>query len=79
MPGQPELAMAAIASGGVCVLEELVRLLGIPDDVISAIATQEQCELERREREYRDRGPPIDLEGRTGILVEDGLATSSSI
>jgi putative phosphoribosyl transferase len=53
VPGQPELAMAAIASGGVCVLnEELVRLLGIPDDVISAIATQEQCELERREREY---------------------------
>ncbi len=78
VPGQPELAMGAIASGGARVLnEQVVRALGIPEHAIDAIATQEQRELERREREYRDGRPPIDVEGRTVILVDDGLATGS--
>src|SRR5256886_9619143 len=80
VPEQPELAMGAIASGGARVInQDLVRALGIPDHVINAIAAQEQRELERREREYRDGRPPIDVEGRTVILVDDGLATGSSM
>jgi predicted phosphoribosyltransferase len=80
VPGQPELAMGALASGGARVLnEQVVRALGIPDHVIDAIAAQEQRELERREREYRDGRPPVDVEGKTVILVDDGLATGSSM
>ena len=80
LPGQPELAMGAIASGGVRVLnEDVVRALGIPDQLIDAVAAKEQSEVERREREYRDGRPPIDVRGRTVILVDDGLATGSSM
>ena len=80
LPGQEELAMGAIASGGVRVLnEELIRNLGIPDDVIDTIAEEEERELERREKEYREGRPPLDVEGRTVILVDDGLATGSSM
>lgn len=80
LPGQEELAMGAIASGGVIVLnEELVRALNISRDVIQMVAEQEERELERREREYRDGRPPLDVRGRTVILVDDGLATGSSM
>jgi predicted phosphoribosyltransferase len=80
LPGQEELAMGAIASGGVRVLnEELIQALGIPEDVIEKAAQEEQRELERREREYREGRPPIDVRGRTVILVDDGLATGSSM
>jgi putative phosphoribosyl transferase len=80
VPGQEELAMGAIASGGVRVLnEDLVRALGIPEQVIDAIAAKEERELQRREREYRDGRPPVDVQGRTVILVDDGLATGSSM
>jgi putative phosphoribosyl transferase len=80
LPGQEELAMGAIASGGVIVLnEELVRALQIPRAVIDMVAFEEQRELERREREYRDGRPPIDVRGRAVILVDDGLATGSSM
>src|SRR5581483_4197573 len=80
VPGQPELAMGAIASGGARVLnEQVVRALGIPEHAIDAIAAQEQRELERREREYRDGRPPVDVKGKTVILVDDGLATGSSM
>ena len=80
LPGQEELAMGAIASGGVLVLnEELVRALNIPRDIIDMVAQQEQGELERREREYRDGRPPVDIRGRTVILVDDGLATGASM
>src|SRR5205823_11441045 len=74
VPGREELAMGAIASGGVLVLnEELVRRLGVPDHVIDAVAAEESRELERREREYRGDLPAVDVRDRTVILVDDGL------
>jgi len=80
LPGQEELAMGAIASGGVRVLnEDLVRALGIPPQVIERVTAEEERELERRERDYRDGRPPIDVRGKTVILVDDGLATGSSM
>jgi predicted phosphoribosyltransferase len=80
VPGHEELAMGALASGGVRVLnEDVVRQLRIPDAVIDAVAKEEQRELERRERLYRDGRPPIDVRGRTVILVDDGLATGSTM
>jgi putative phosphoribosyl transferase len=80
LPGQEELAMGAIASGGVRVLNaEVVRSLGIPPSVIDAVAAREQRELERRERLYRDGRGAADVRGRTVILVDDGLATGSTM
>jgi len=80
VPGQEELAMGAIASGGVRVVnEDVVRHLGIPPEVIDAVAAREQGELERRERAYRDERPAPDVRGRTVILVDDGLATGSTM
>jgi predicted phosphoribosyltransferase len=80
VPGQPELAMGAIASGGVQVLnDEVVRWLRIPNEAIEEIARQEQAELERRELAYRDGRPRINLRDRVVILVDDGLATGSTM
>src|SRR5947207_2818495 len=80
LPGHPELAMGAIASGGVRVLnEDVVRWYSVPERAIEAVAREEQAELERREREYRRGRPLIDLRGRTVILVDDGLATGSTM
>jgi predicted phosphoribosyltransferase len=80
LPGHEELAMGAIASGGVRVLnEEVVRVLQVPDDVIATVAAVEQQELERRERLYRGERPPVDVCGKTVILVDDGLATGASM
>ncbi len=80
VPGHEELAMGAIASGGVRVVsEEVVRMLGIPDRVIAAVAAREQEELERRERLYREGRPPAEVWGRTLFLVDDGLATGSTM
>jgi putative phosphoribosyl transferase len=80
LPGHPELAMGALASGGVRVLnQDVVRWYGIPDRAIEAVAREEQAELERREREYRQGRPLIDLRARTVILVDDGLATGSTM
>jgi len=80
VPGHEELAMGALASGGVRVInQEVVRGLGIPEYIIDAVAAKEEQELRRREREYRNGRPPIDLRGRTVILVDDGLATGSSM
>jgi len=79
-PGHRELAMGAIASGGIRVLnDEVVRWYGIPEGAIDAVARDEQAELERREREYRRDRPPRDLGGRIVILVDDGLATGSTM
>ena len=79
-PGQEELAMGAIASGGIRVLNSsVVEWLAIPDEVIDEIAACEQKELERRERAYRDDRPPIEIRGRTIVLVDDGLATGSTM
>jgi predicted phosphoribosyltransferase len=70
VPGHEELAMGAIASGGVRVLNEnVLRALGIPGEVVDRVAEEEERELERREREYRDGRPPVDVRGRTVILV----------
>jgi putative phosphoribosyl transferase len=78
-PGQPELAMGAIASGGVRVLNSrLLRELGITDTAIERVASRELQELERRERDYRDDRPLPELSGRTVVLVDDGLATGAS-
>ncbi len=80
LPGQPELAMGAIASGGVRVLNpEVVRALQIPGRIIDTVAARETAELERRERMYRGERPCEDPTGRTVILVDDGLATGSSM
>ena len=79
-PGQVELAMGAIASGGVRVLNaDVVESLGIPEWAIEQVARQEQEELERRERQYRGDRLPRDVRGKTVILVDDGLATGSSM
>jgi putative phosphoribosyl transferase len=80
VPGHEELAMGAIASGGVCVLnQDVLSMLGIPGDIIDLVIKSEQNELERREREYRNNHPPLELEGHTVIVVDDGLATGSSM
>src|SRR5437763_4224486 len=80
LPGHEELAMGAIATGGVRVLNpDVVRPLQISDEIIDAVAQQELRELERRERLYRDDRPPPDVQGRIVILVDDGLATGSTM
>ena len=80
VPGHEELAMGAIASGGVRLLnEDVVALAGVSEEAIDEVAAREAAEIRRRERVYRgDRGPP-DLRGRTVILVDDGLATGASM
>jgi predicted phosphoribosyltransferase len=80
VPGHEELAMGAIASGGVRVLNpDAVNGLQISDDVIEAVAEKEQRELERREQLYRGDRPALDAKGRIVILVDDGLATGSTM
>jgi predicted phosphoribosyltransferase len=72
--------MGAIASGGVRVLnEQVVNVLGIPENVIDAVASWEQQELERRERVYRGDRPPPEVHGKTVILIDDGLATGATM
>jgi predicted phosphoribosyltransferase len=80
VPGYEELAMGAVASGGVRVLNDhIVSGLRIPEYVIEAVTAWEQQELARRERLYRDDRPPPDVRGRTVILVDDGLATGATM
>jgi putative phosphoribosyl transferase len=80
LPGHPELAMGAIASGDVRVLnDDVVQWYRIPASAIDAVADAERAELERREREYRRGQPPIEVRGRIVILVDDGLATGSTM
>jgi erythromycin esterase-like protein/predicted phosphoribosyltransferase len=80
IPGYEELAMGAVATGGVRVLnEELVKKLGIPEYLIEVVAAREQEELKRQERLYRGGLPPPDVLGRTVILVDDGLATGATM
>jgi putative phosphoribosyl transferase len=79
-PGHEELAMGAIASGGIRVVNaDVVRWAGIPDSVIEAVARRERVELERRELEYRQGRPATNLRHRLVILVDDGLATGSTM
>jgi predicted phosphoribosyltransferase len=80
VPGHEELAMGAIASGGVQILsEDVVDTLSITDRVIATVAAAEEQELDRRERVYRGGRPFPDVRGRTVILVDDGLATGSTM
>jgi putative phosphoribosyl transferase len=80
VPGHAELAMGAIASGGVCVLnEELIHNLRIGADAVARVRMREELELERRERAYRGARPPVDVHGSTVIVVDDGLATGSTM
>lgn len=80
VPGHEELALGAIAGGGVLVLnDEVVRELGIDEATIARAAAVERAELERQERLYRGERGPVDASGRTVIVVDDGLATGSSM
>jgi putative phosphoribosyl transferase len=80
VPGHPELAMGAIAAGGIEVLsEDLIRTLRIPRPLIQAVAVRERLELDRRDAAYRGSRRPPNVRDRTVILVDDGLATGSTM
>jgi putative phosphoribosyl transferase len=80
VPGEPELAMGAIATGGVVVVNEgVVAEIAIPPDLVAEVTAAERAELDRRERAYRGDRPPLPLAGRTVLLVDDGLATGASM
>jgi predicted phosphoribosyltransferase len=80
VPGEEELAMGAIAPGGIRVLdEEIIRLTGISDHVIETVLAKEQKELRRREVAYRGHAHPLQVSGKTVLLVDDGIATGSTM
>jgi predicted phosphoribosyltransferase len=80
VPGEEELAFGAVASGGLVVLNpDVLASLTIPRDSMDEIIEREREELERRERLYRQGEPPLDVRWRSVILVDDGLATGSSM
>ncbi len=80
LPGHEEFAMGAIASGGIRLInEDVVREFGVTDAEIAAVSAAEEQELERRERQYRRDRPTPRIAGRTVILVDDGLATGSTM
>ncbi len=80
LPMQPELAMGAVASGGALVLnEDVLRYLPSGGDALERVKARELAELARREQAYRGARPALDLHGRTGILVDDGLATGATM
>jgi predicted phosphoribosyltransferase len=80
VPWHEELAMGALASGGFRVLnDEVIEAAGVGPQDVSDATRREQAELERREAQYRGERPPPDLEGKTIILVDDGLATGASM
>jgi predicted phosphoribosyltransferase len=80
LPGREELAMGAVASGGVRVLNgDIIRTLSIPDEVIHIVAKRELQELQRREKLYRKDRPSPEVSDRTILLIDDGLATGASM
>ena len=80
VPGQEELAMGAIASGGVRVLNHaVIQALGLSQAAIDEVIRKEEQELRRREEQFRGQRPPLDLKGKTVILVDDGLATGATM
>ena len=80
VPGHEELGMGAIATGGVRILHEgIVREVGISPETIEAVSAREQAELERRERLYRGDRPAPTIKGRTVVIIDDGLATGSTM
>jgi predicted phosphoribosyltransferase len=79
VPGQPELAMGALATGGVVVRNEAVIAgRGLTDEAVAAVVAAERAELARRERAYRGDRPPPEVVGRLAIVVDDGLATGAT-
>ena len=79
-PGHEEFAIGALASGGVRVLNvPLIEAYAIPEEEVARLVQRERAELERRERAYRAGRPPLDVAGKTVILVDDGLATGASM
>ncbi|MBZ5584401.1 MAG: phosphoribosyltransferase [Acidobacteriia bacterium] len=79
-PGREELAMGAIASGGIRVLnEDIIRELRIPNEAVERATAREREEIARRERLYREGRPAAAIEGRTAVLVDDGLATGATM
>lgn len=80
VPGHEELAMGAIATGGVRLLNrQLIAAFGISPEAVMEVERKEQAELMRRERSYRGERPPLDVAGKTVILVDDGIATGSTM
>lgn len=80
VPGHEELAFGAIASGGLRVLnDEIVREIGLSPQTIDDVTSRERAELERRDRLYRRDRPPVEMSGRVVVLVDDGLATGSTM
>jgi putative phosphoribosyl transferase len=80
VPGFEELAVGAIASGGVRVLnDEVVRALPNANEIIEAVTQRETAEVQRREHEYRDGRPAPEISGRVVILIDDGLATGATM
>jgi putative phosphoribosyl transferase len=80
LPGHEEFGIGAIASGGVRVVDHhVLRAYGVDDATLERITERERLELQRRERRYRDDRPFPDLRGRTVVLVDDGLATGSTM
>ena len=80
VPGHEELAMGAIASGGTRALNrDVIQMLGIPEDVIEAVASQEERELKRREHLYRGSRPHVQAQDKAVILVDDGIATGATM
>jgi predicted phosphoribosyltransferase len=80
VPGHEELAMGAIASGGVRVMnDDVLRHMPISRNAIEAVSARELIELARREKSYRGSRPPLDVRGKTVIVVDDGLATGSTM
>lgn len=79
-PGQPELAMGALASGDIVIMtEEVVGRASVPDETVARVVAEEGRELERRERAYRGDRAPLQVNGKTVIVVDDGLATGASM
>lgn len=80
LPGREELAIGALASGGIRVLNhDVIRVLNVPDEVINLVAQREQQELQRREQLYRGERSMSEIANRTVILIDDGLATGASM
>jgi putative phosphoribosyl transferase len=80
LPGEEELAMGALASGGTRILNmELIKEAKVPDSLVEKVTAEERQELERREQLYRNNRPALEIKGRTVILIDDGLATGTSM
>ena len=79
LPGHEEFAMGALATGGVMVMNPDLAGFHVPEAAIEAVIARERSELDRRELLYRGDRPPLSIEGRVAILVDDGLATGSTM